>query len=369
MENSNYVKDGWKDLEKYREEIDLIDDKIIELLVSRQNAVLALGKIKEALGIQVIDLSREQQIIRRLASIEYENLGSDSINRIYSEIFSTARSLQQKIIVSYLGPEASFSHQAARYFYGHGASFQASYNIEDVFVAVENGDCDFGVVPIENSCEGSVRNTLDLFFKYDLKICAEIFIRIRHHLLSKACTIQGINQLYSHAMAFAQCSSWIKSNMPRVPVVEVESTATAARIAAERPSAAAIGSMDAGLANGLNSLEKNIEDNPGNTTRFIVIGNIEAAPTGKDKTSLLLLLGHKPGALYSALKPFSERNINVLKIESRPSGTKRWEYLFFFDIEGHEEDPNVKMAIKEMEEYTVFLRRLGSYPEGGSSRA
>ena len=365
MENSNYVEIGWDELKEKRNEIDSIDDQIVELLSRRQDIAKSIGKVKENLGVQVIDLSREKEIIKRLTSKGFHNLGSDSINRIYSEIFFTARAAQQKTFVSYLGPEASFSHQAARRFYGHKAIFQSSYTIEDVFKSVENDDSQFGVVPIENSCEGSVGNTLDLFFKYDLKICAEVFLRIRHNLLSKSDNINKITKLYSHAMAFGQCSSWIKTHMPSVPVVEVESTAIAAKIAAEITDAAAVGSLEAGFINGLNRIAKNVEDNPCNTTRFIVIGKTQAEPTERDKTSLIFLLSHKPGALYSSLKPFSERDINVLKIESRPAGTRKWEYLFFLDIEGHEDDINVKMAIKEMEDYTVFLKRLGSYPDGG----
>jgi chorismate mutase/prephenate dehydratase len=365
MEKSNYVEMRKDELKSHRDEIDLIDDQVLELLARRQGVAKQIGKVKEALGIEVIDLSREHEIIERLVSKGLENLSSDSIREIYSEIFSIARAVQRKEHVSYLGPVASFCHQAARRFYGHKAIFQPFYTIEDVFKSVENSDLGFGVVPIENSCEGSVRNTLDLFLKYDLKICAEIFIRIRHHLLSKVDKISEIEKLYSHAMAFAQCSEWIKSNIPKVPVVEVESTAIAARIAADRPSAAAIGSLEAGLVNGLNRLAKNIEDNPGNTTRFIVIGKTETKSTQKDKTSLLFLLSHKPGALYNTLKPFSERNINVLKIESRPAGTRKWEYLFFLDIEGHASDSNIEKAIEEMAEYTVLTRMLGSYPDGG----
>jgi chorismate mutase/prephenate dehydratase len=190
-------------------------------------------------------------------------------------------------------------------------------------------------------------------------------MRIRHQLLSKAHKINDIKKLYTHSMAFAQCSSWIKSNMPRVPVIEVASTAIAAKIAAERPSWAAVGSLEAGFINGLNRLGANIEDNPENTTRFIVLGKLQTEQTGTDKTSLLFLLSHKPGALYNALKPFSQRDINILKIESRPAGTRNWEYLFFLDIEGHEQDDNLRRAIEEMEEHTMFIRRLGSYPDGG----
>ena len=365
MVNSNPLEFGKNQLQLHRQAVDSIDDKIVELLAKRQQFARKMGRIKENLGLKVVNPSREHEIIQRLTSKGYENLDSEAITRIYSEIFSIARDVQQKTTVSYLGPEASFSYQAARSHCGYKAIFKPCYTIEDVFKSVTDSDSQFGVVPIENSCEGSVRNTLDLFFRYDLKVCAEIFMRIRHQLLSRANKISDITKLYTHSMAFAQCSSWIKNNMPGVPVIEVESTAIAAKIVADRPSFGAVGSLEAGFINGLNRLGVNIEDNPDNTTRFIVLGKTQTEPTGTDKTSLLFLLSHKPGALYNALKPFSQRDINILKIESRPAGTRNWEYLFFLDIEGHEQDDNLWKAIEEMEDHTMFIRRLGSYPDGG----
>ena len=267
--------------------------------------------------------------------------------------------------VAYLGPEATFSHQAAVSLYGKATSFHAADTIEEVFNLVEKEVCNQGVVPIENSYEGSVNITLDLFYKYDLNVCAEIFVRIRHHLLSKAEHLEGIRLLYSHPMPIAQCRSWIKSHLQGIPVAEVTSTSFAAKKAADNPHSAAVGSRFAAQTYGLNIIEENIEDHPDNVTRFLVIGKNRPKPTGKDKTSLLFFLRHKPGALHSALAALAKRDVNMTRIESRPMKIRNWEYLFFVDIEGHDQDSNISEALREMEANCVFMKRLGSYPAGG----
>jgi chorismate mutase/prephenate dehydratase len=271
--------------------------------------------------------------------------------------------------IAYLGPEATFSHMAAVGLYGGSASFYPSDTIEEVFDLVEKGVCTLGVAPVENSYEGAVNITLDLFYKYDLTICAETYLRIRHHLLSREGDIRDIKKIYSHPMAFAQCRSWLRANMQGVPVSEVSSTSMAADIAAKEPGAAAIGNMDLTVIYGLRALEENIEDHPDNMTRFVAIGKRKAAPTGNDKTSVLFFLSDRPGALYKALGALAEREINMTRIESRPMKTRNWEYLFFTDIEGHEQEAKVGDALNEMEKQCVLLKRLGSYPRGGSAQS
>lgn len=267
--------------------------------------------------------------------------------------------------IAYLGPEATFSHMAAVSLYGRSESYQPSDTIEDVFEMVESEECTLGVVPVENSYEGAVNVTLDMFYKHDLRISAESYLRIRHHLLSMEEYDRDIKKIYSHPMALAQCRLWLKTNMRGVPVAEVSSTSTAAVIASKERGSAAIGNMNLSRIYGLRVLEENIEDHPDNMTRFVAIGRRHAAPSGNDKTSILFFLSDRPGALYKALGALAGRGINMTRIESRPMKTRNWEYLFFTDIEGHEEDSRVREALNEMEKQCVLLKMLGSYPKGG----
>ena len=266
--------------------------------------------------------------------------------------------------VAYLGPEGTFSHMAAISLYGNSAYLAPVDTIEDVFDMVEKDTCDHGVVPVENSYEGSVNTTLDLFYRYDLKICAETYVRIRHQLLSLEGGIKGIKKIYSHPMAIAQCRSWLKANMRGVAVEEVSSTSLAAVRAANEPGAAAIGNRKLEEIYSLKVLEEDIEDHPDNMTRFLAITKEQTAPTGKDKTSILFFLSDRPGSLYKALGALAERGINMTRIESRPMKSRSWAYLFFTDIEGHEQDAGVRDALIEMEKQCVLLKRLGSYPMG-----
>ena len=266
--------------------------------------------------------------------------------------------------VAYLGPEGTFSHLAAIDLYDGLASLHPADTIEDVFALVEKDNCSIGVVPVENSYEGSVNTTLDLFYKYDLKICAETYVRIRHNLLSMEGDIRDIKKIYSHPMALAQCRFWLRANMKGVSVAEVSSTSLAAGIAANEPGSAAIGNRSLEELYGLKILNENIEDHPDNMTRFLAIGKRQASPVGKDKTSILFFLHDRPGALHKALGALAERGINITRIESRPMKTRNWEYLFFMNIEGHEQDVKISDALKEMEKQCVLLKRLGSYPKG-----
>ena len=313
----------------------------------------------------MFDQAREEDVLRRVISACGKDMPENAVRQIFTEIISAARSVQQTLVVSFLGPEGTFCHQAALNIFGHSTTLRSADTIAAVFDLVEKGVCRQGVVPVENSYEGSVNNTLDLLYKYDLKITAEAFLRIRHHLLGMTDGLKGIDRFYSHPMAMSQCRLWIRENLPGVPIGEMESTSTAAKRAAEEPGAAAIGSRMSARTYNLNIIQENIEDNPNNITRFLIIGKNDAAPTGKDKTSLVFSVSHKPGALNKVLEALALRHINMNRIESRPIRTRNWEYLFFVDIEGHEQDDNVREAIREMGEGSSFMKNLGSYPAGG----
>lgn len=352
-------------LERLRDEIDGIDDRILSLLSERQEIASAIGRQKKDLRLPVFDPAREQDVLHRLISTNRGLLSPDVIRNIFIEIISAARMVQQTGSFAYLGPEGSFCHQAAASCFGRSAELYGAESIEEVFALVEKDICGQGIVPMENSSEGSVSITLDLFCRYDLKICAEIFLRIRHHLLGKEREKEKITSLYSHPMALAQCRTWIKTHLPHVRVKEAESTSAAARLAAHEPGACAIGSRLAASPYALQVLEESIEDHPGNITRFVVMGKTIAEPTLKDKTSILFSVPHKAGSLLRALEPLAQRGVNMTRIESRPSRLKNWEYLFYVDIEGHERDENVFKGLREMEKWSTFLKRLGSYPAGG----
>jgi chorismate mutase/prephenate dehydratase len=366
MEMRNMKKDesDRQDLETYRKEIDGIDQQVISLLSRRQDVAALIGDIKRDIGTQIFDPGREETILGRLSTKRSKNLSEKAIRDIFREIISAAYSVQEPLTVAFLGPEATFTHQAALSVFGHGALFSGVETIEDVFGLVEKGVCGNGVVPVENSYEGSVNSTLDFLHQYDLRIQAEVFLRIRHHLLGKATDIREIKRLFSHPMPVKQCRSWIRENMTGIPIKEVQSTSFAAKMAAEDMEAGVIGSDLLASEYGLNILAENIEDHPDNVTRFLCIGKESVAPTGRDKTSILFSLKHRPGSLYNALEALERKKINMTRIESRPMKLRNWEYLFFVDLEGHEQEININRAIREMEKRCIFLKRLGSYPVG-----
>ena len=347
-----------------REEIDRVDGEILSLLVRRQAAARAIGGIKKARGAEIFDPVREEQVLKRLVSLSNGNLSAEHTESIFREIISASRSVQQPLAVAFLGPPGTFCHEAALSLFGRSACFQPAESIEGVFSMVEKDLCRRGIVPIENSCEGSVHATMDLLCRYDLKVSGEIFLRIRHHLLSREQDGNEIKTIYSHPMAIAQCRSWIRANLPEASVKEIESTSAAARRASLEKGTAAIGSKLSAHVYALNAMAENIEDNPDNVTRFLCIGKTDGPPTEKDKTSMLFFLNHKPGALHRALGALAEKGINVSRIESRPAKMKKWEYLFFIDLEGHYLDENLSKAIPEFEKHCVFVKRLGSYPAG-----
>ena len=358
---------GWRDLQGPRSRIDAIDSKLVDLLVERLDAAAAIGDVKRRMHLGVFDPAREKEILDRLSGKARGRLSGEMIENIFRSIISAGRAVQAPLQVAYLGPEATFSHQAAMQMFGDFALFHPARNFEEVFGLVDRGACQKGIIPVENSLEGSVGAVWDLFSRYDLRICAESYFRIRLHLLSRCANQEKIKTLYSHPMPLAQSRSWRKANMPNVRCEAVESTSLAAKIAAEDPEGAALGSRLLAETSGLSILAQEVADDPGNVTRFLVLGKDAAAQTGKDKTSLFFHLDHRPGALAQMLNVLSEKNINVCRIESRPIRMRAWEYVFFADIEGHTDEPRMAGVLESMRYRCVFMKCLGSYPAGNAS--
>ncbi len=351
-----------KELARLREIIGNKDKEIVALLNERAEASIEIGNIKAAMGMDIYDPSQERRVYENLKAANGGPLPVESLMMIFREIISASRSLQHPMTVAFFGLEASFTHMAALEHFGSSAQFFPQATIFRVFDEVERKKTQWGVVPVENSVEGSVNLTLDRLIVTPLKIRAEIFLRISQNLLSPAKRLNDVRTVYSHPQALAQCQGWLRSNLPNAALVEVESTATAAQRVAKDMQGGAIGSSLAAGVYGLNVLAESIEDNPSNTTRFLVIGEGESRATGRDKTSLVFATPHTPGALYESLKPLADRQINMMKIESHPARDTLWEYLFFVDLAGHATDKEIRECIDELEKKTTHLKVLGSYP-------
>ena len=350
-------------LHKLRDKIKEVDREIVRLLDQRAGMALEIGRIKAEQGLEVYDPSREKEIYENVVQTSSGNLPEISLRAIFREIISASRAMQCPVTIAYLGPEASFAHLAAQSHFGASSQFFPQASIAHVFSEVEKKKVKWGVVPVENSIEGSVNLTLDKLITTTLHIRTEIFLRVTHCLLSIHERPEDIEKVYSHPQALAQCQGWLRANLPRAALIELESTAAAAQRVRKEEKAAAIGSKAAAAQYGLKVLSEGIEDNPNNTTRFLVIGEGEGKPTGKDKTSLLFATPHTPGALYAALQSFADRHINLMKIESYPVKDRLWEYLFFVDVAGHREDEAVKQCLDELKQKATFLKILGSYPK------
>jgi len=349
-------------LDDLRARINSIDKNILDLLNQRTECALGIGKIKLEHGKPIYSPERETEIYRQLIKINKGPLPEHALKSIYREIMSSARGLQKKIVVSYLGPEATFTHEAARQKFGSEVEYCGAINIGEIFNAVHKGTADYGVVPVENSIEGAVTHSLDMFMDSSVQVCDEIILEISHNLLSREKDVKNIKKIYSKAEVFGQCRAWISSNMPRAELIEASSTARAALTASKEKGSAAIASRLAADLYKLNVIQSDIEDNQHNVTRFLVIGENYANRTGKDKTSIMFGIKDKVGALYDTLKTFKKNKINLTKIESRPSKRKAWEYYFFVDFLGHCEDKKVEQALKGLEGSCAFVKILGSYP-------
>ncbi|OQY19901.1 MAG: chorismate mutase [Desulfobacteraceae bacterium 4572_35.1] len=350
-------------LQPLRDKIDAIDNQIMELLNSRAQVVIDVGKAKADSHKSFYVPNREQAIYERLKSGNNGPFPVEAIQRVFREIISASLSLEQPMKVAFLGPQATFTHVATMQQFGLSAQLVAQKSIPAVFDEVARGRADYGVIPVENSNEGVVTHTLDMFMESELKINAEILQEISHDLLSLSSSVDEIERVYSHPQALAQCRKWLEENIPDVPLIDVASTAAAAQMAADDSTAAAIASAMAGAQYGLRQLKSNIADNSCNFTRFLVISRKLPEPSGQDKTSIMFCIKDEPGILLRMLEPFGERGINLSKIESRPLKKRAWEYIFFLDVEGHIKDENVSAAVEELGQYCQFVKVLGSYPK------
>jgi chorismate mutase/prephenate dehydratase len=351
-------------LQKHRASIDAIDNELLALLNKRAQVVKNIGRIKAENGEQVFSSARERSILDRLEELNKGPLPQESVNDIFQSIFTAHRSLQHKLQIAYFGPEATFTHQLAVKHFGRNSEYIPLPSISDVFNEVESKRADYGVVPIENSTEGIVNHTLDMFVNSDLVIVAEREEAITHHLFSVSGEIKKVKGIYSHPQALAQCRKWIEARLPHATIHETASTADAAVHATLDPTAAAIASQTAGEIYHLKPVATKIEDTLDNTTRFLIIGQAVTPPTGKDKTSILFSMKDRVGALYEVLQVFKKANLNMTKIESRPTRKKVWEYIFFVDFLGHQSEARVKRALADLRSKSSHLKILGSYPYG-----
>ena len=347
-------------LASIRSKIDALDARLLSLLSARaglaQRAWLAKGKAS------AYKPEREAQVLRRVRELNRGPLSAEALTRLFTEIMSACRALEEQMAVAYLGPEGTFSEEAVVKHFGAATGGRPQAGIDEVFRAVESGESAFGVVPVENSTEGAVGRTLDLLLTTSARICGEVNLPVRQNLMSNAAGRSSIRTVYSHTQSLAQCQGWLARHLPDAERVAVVSNAEAARLAARDRRAAAIASRTAATLYGLKLLARNIEDDPKNTTRFAVIGREDAAPSGRDKTSLILSTRNVPGAIHDLLTPLARHGVSMTRLESRPARTGRWEYVFYIDIEGHRADTPVAQALAALEAKAAMFKLLGSYP-------
>jgi chorismate mutase / prephenate dehydratase len=351
-------------LQKLRNRIDSLDEKIQDLIGKRAHCAEDVAKIKAGSGADnFYRPEREAEVLRQVLERNKGPLTDETVARIFREIMSACLALETRLKIAFLGPEGTFTQEAALKQFGHAVETVPLTAIDEVFREVEAGQAHFGVVPVENSTEGVVDHTLDMFMVSSLKICGEVGLRVHHHLLGLDDHGSTPARVLSHQQSLAQCREWLDANLPGVERVPVSSNAEAARLASNDATVYAIAGDAAARRYGLKILTTNIEDKPDNTTRFLVIGLLETEPSGEDKTSLMLSGRNMPGALYRLLTPLAKRRINMTRIESRPTRKTPWEYVFFVDIEGHAKDRNVRKVLTELEAEAAFYKCLGSYPK------
>lgn len=361
----NKEKDNQPDLSKLRDKIDKIDSDIQKLIGKRAKIASDVAKTKHKAksGGAFYRPEREAQVLRAVKQRNKGPLSDDTLVRLFREIMSACLAQQKPLNIAYLGPQGTFSEMATYKFFGHSVAALPVTSIDSIFAEVEAGIADFGVVPVENSTEGAVNNTLDMFLSSPLKICGELDLPIHHNLMSRFTELSEIKTIYSHRQSLAQCRGWLKENMPHAECIAVSSNAEAAKRAQYTDNSAAIASESAATMYGLEILHKEIEDRTDNSTRFLVIGKQILTPSGDDKTSLLVAANDQPGALFHILKPMSDCNVSMTRIESRPSKQGKWDYVFFIDINGHVDDENVSKALRLLQRITTLFKVLGSYPK------
>tara|TARA_B100000768_G_scaffold175584_1_gene187190 strand:- start:77 stop:1138 length:1062 start_codon:yes stop_codon:yes gene_type:complete len=350
-----------KDLIKLRNDIDKIDSKLLDLISKRSSIAQKVGKLK---GDGVIyKPEREAQVLLRLLIENKGPLSDESITNIFKSIISNCRALEKKLSVSFLGPLGTFSEEATIRQFGESIQTIPSDSIDEVFNHVQSGIAHYGVVPVENSTEGAISRTLDLLLTKELKICGEIILPIHHFFLSKKRDLKKIKTIYAHGQSLAQCHDWLMNNVPDIKKIAVMSNAEGARLASKESNSAAIASSRAADLFNLNILFENIEDEQSNSTRFLVLSSEDVKPSSNDKTSIVVATKNKPGAIAELVAPFAKNKVSMTKLESRPSKIGMWEYVFFIDMEGHQENKSVKAALNIIESKASFMKILGSYPK------
>ena len=349
-----------ENLKKYRAQIDHLDDELLKLVNQRAALAQQIGHLKED-GV-VLRPEREAQVLRRLQDGNGGPLSNAAVVQLFTEVMSQCRALEAPLTVAYLGPEGTFTEAAALKRFGNAIKAQSCATIDDVFHAVESGAAHYGVVPVENSTEGAVGRTLDMLMQSTLQICGEVMLAIHQCLLGQHSDLSAIKAVYSHPQSLGQCQGWLNANLPHAARIPATSNAEAARLAAENPHSAAIAGSQAAAIFGLNVCVENIEDDARNTTRFLVLGNQQVAPSGNDKTSLVLSAANLPGAVHDLLAPLAKHGVSMTKLESRPARSGLWEYVFYMDIEGHQADAKVAAALAELKRVAAFVKILGSYP-------
>ena len=348
------------DLTQLRQQIDALDTQLLALLNQRAALARSVGERKG--GAPAYRPEREAEILRRVQQSNPGPLPAERAVAVFREIISACRGMEQHIRVAFLGPQGTFSESAARQQFGAAVDYVPEASIDAVFRAVASGSTEFAVVPVENSTEGAISRTLDLLLNTPARICGEVVLRVEQHLMRQSTDLQGVTRVYSHAQSLAQCQQWLTQHLPHAERVPVSSNAEAARLAALEPTACALGPALAAQRSGLQCLFNNVEDEPNNRTRFLVLGQIECAPTGRDSTSLVLSAPNQPGAVHALLTPLAQHGISMSRIESRPARVGQWEYFFYVDLVGHQHDAPVAAALAELKTLAPFLKVLGSYP-------
>lgn len=349
-------------LKPLREQIDAIDAQILELLSQRARVAQEVGHVKAETAAPVFRPEREAQVLRKVAQRNSGPLASSDVQTIFREIMSSCRALERRVTVAYLGPSGTFSEQAVYQQFGSAVEGLPCASIDEVFRSAEAGTADFGVVPVENSTEGAINRTLDLLLQTTLLISGEVALAVRHSLMSKTGSMEGVKTICAHSQALAQCQAWLNQHYPNIERIAMASNAEAARRAGEDPSLAAIASEMAGQQYGLSVISAAIQDDPHNRTRFAVMGNLQTLPSGRDQTSLVFAVPNKAGAVYAMLAPMSTHGVSMTRFESRPARMGTWEYYFYVDLEGHASTPNVAAALAELKQNAAFFKILGSYP-------
>lgn len=351
------MSDKFKQL---RVQIDALDDEMLKLVNQRAALAQQIGHLKG--DDAVLRPEREAQVLLRLQQNNHGPLSNDAVAQLFTEVMSQCRALEAPLTIAYLGPEGTFTEAAAQKRFGNAIQELSCATIDEVFRAVSSEAALYGMVPVENSSEGAVGRTLDLLMQSTLQICGEVILPIHQCLLGQHSELATVKSVYSHPQSLGQCQGWLNTHLQHAARIPVASNAEAARLAAENPHSAAIAGSQAAPLFGLKILAENIEDDANNTTRFLVLGNQQVAPSGRDKTSLVMSTANRPGAVHDLLVPLAKHGVSMTKLESRPARSGLWEYVFYMDIEGHQADVKVAAALAELRQVAAFVKVLGSYP-------